>query len=154
MGTPNPPTGALARIGAGSPLYIAAIYGTGCLLSVMLIALGKRVGNPGLAPLGALILLVAFALAYTVVTWHRDDDTVAAGFLLGVSVVLSSYVIGLLLMGIAQGALGGAALAFGFGVLGLVIQGVLAVVICIGLIWVGRLIRPGIATPVPPPRRH
>ena len=144
----------LTRIGAGSPLAVAGVWAAFYVSGMVIYGVAVAFESKGLIGLGALVWLAGFGVAYAIVTWYRDDDTVAAGFLLGVGCFLTSTAINLLVAGIAQGSVIGAAFAFGFGVLSLVVVGAIAVGICIALVWAGRLIHPGIATPVPPPRRH
>ena len=144
----------LARAGQGSPLIVTAIYGVGFLIWLLLSTVASRTGMRPIGGLGALVWLTGFALAYAVVTWYRDDDVLAAGFLLGLSAVIGGYVITLIVMGLAQGAIGGAMLAFTGGIIAVVIEGAIAVAVCAFLVWLGRMVHPGIATPVPPPRKH
>jgi len=144
----------LARIGAGSPLYVFAIYATGHIFSLILIGTSASHGGRGLAAAGGLVWLIGTITAYVIVTWFRDDDTVAAGFLFGICVGGGSMTAFLLLMIIHDRSLGGAILGFMAVLIPSAIWTAAAMALGMVLISFGRFLHPGIATPVPPPRRH
>lgn len=93
----------LTRVGQSSPLVPALSYFVVLILTHL---------ATWLAPELALVRLVAVALwlltallVFVTVTWYRADDWLAAGFLLGMTMLLSAWVDFLLLRTLATGAL-------------------------------------------------
>jgi hypothetical protein len=94
----------LRRAGSASPLVPALTYGG--VLSVANLLLGLAPNNVVVALLSLLAWVAAGLFLFVVVTWYRDDDWLAAGFLLGLSVVLGALVADVIARVVATGSVG------------------------------------------------
>lgn len=80
----------LQRLGAASPLVLALGYATVALLANLVATVAPE------QPLLILLVLLAWAVAgfifLVVVIWFRDDDWLAAGFLISLTLLLSAWI--------------------------------------------------------------
>ena len=142
---------ALRRAGAASPLVPALLYAGAIVVANLLGGLA-----PDSVPAAILVLLLwaaATLFLFVVVTWYRDDDWLAAGFLIGVTITLSAWVADALLGVLATGSLGGAILGAAGATLALIVRGVILVPLCGGAVALARWLtrRRRAATPGAPP---
>jgi hypothetical protein len=79
----------LRRAGAASPLLPAIAYSATVLVTG--VALRLVPDNVAVALLSVLLWLGASLFLFVVVTWYRDDDWLAAGFLVGMTVVAGGW---------------------------------------------------------------
>ncbi len=134
----------LRRAGAASPLVPALIYTAATWLANGVATLAPT--NVLLVALTALIWLVVGLVFLIVVVWVRDDDWLAAGFLLGVTLLLSSWTADIVAECITKGSLVPVLFAAPRMLLGTVVRGIISVPVLGGLVallrWLTRLIRP------------
>lgn len=76
------PTSFFRRLGALPPLRLGLLFAAGTSAAAGPRIVGARGGAPGLVELGAVVRAAIALLLWVVVTWHRDDDALAAGVLL------------------------------------------------------------------------
>ena len=133
----------LRRAGAASPLVPGVTYGG--VLAVVNVALGLAPHNIALALLGLFAWLAAGVFLFVVVTWYRDDDWLAAGFLLGLSVVIGSLVADMIARVIEVHSIGEAVFAAAGASMALLVRAVILVPVCGGIVaaarWLTRVIR-------------
>ncbi len=164
----NPLRSALARLGQSSPIVPTGAY-------VAAIALGSvlRALFPESALAALLFLLVwgtAFLLLWIVVTWYRDDDALAAGFLIGIALAVGAPVGIFASQLIRTGSIGFALFAAWGGILGRILWAIVSVLVAGGIVWLlrqatiivrgrpaeeqrRRALRPPIEEPATPKRR-
>jgi len=144
----------LKRIAAGSPLLPALIYTAAAWLANTTATLAPT--SELLVALTALIWLAVGLLFFIVVVWFRDDDWLAAGFLLGVTLLLSGWSANVLAESITNRSLVPVLFAAPGMLLGVVIRGIISVPVLGGLVallrWLTGLIRPVRRPPASAPR--
>jgi hypothetical protein len=133
----------LRRAGSASPLVPALTYGG--VLSVANLLLGLAPNNVVVALLSLLAWVAAGLFLFVVVTWYRDDDWLAAGFLLGLSVVLGALVADVIARVVATGSVGEAVFVGASASMALLVRAVIFVPVCGGVVtvarWATRVIR-------------
>jgi hypothetical protein len=133
----------LRRVGAASPLVPGITYLVTLTVSNFLLALAPK--SVLLALLVVLAWLGATVFLFVVVTWYRDDDWLAAGFLIGVSLLLGGLAADLIARTIETRSLGEAVFASATASMALLVRGVILVPVCGGLVagarWITQLIR-------------
>jgi hypothetical protein len=139
----------LHRVAAASPL-VPALGDTAVAWLVNLVAPLAPQAWAVLLP--ALLLWVAAGvLFFVVVIWFRDDDWLAAGFLLAVTFLLSAWTGDLLAAVVTQGSLAPALLAAPGILLGVTLRAVIGVPLLGGLVallrWLTRRRRPAAGSP-------
>ena len=128
----------LARV---SPLYLGIAYTGALTIAAILQWFGLNTGNTVLRGLAWGLGLVAFSMLFTVVTWYRDDDTLAAGFLLVVITTVGVFVaLGLAALAFT-GSIGPLVFLAAGGSAALVVRLVILTPVAMGLVWVGRRLR-------------
>jgi hypothetical protein len=133
----------LRRLAVASPLVPALIYAaTACLANVVATLAPKH--SP-LIVLAAILWLVVALVFLTVVVWYRDDDWLAAGFLLGITLLLSAWSGDVVAQSITLGSIGPALLAAPAMMFGIIIRALIGVPLLGGLVallrWITRAIR-------------
>ena len=146
--------GLLARLGQRSPLVVTGIYAIGYTVQLVGLGVAMKFGIPALKVPSAIVWLVCLGISFAIVTWFRDEDVMAAGFLLGVSFGAVGLFVPLLALAIRDGSIGGAALGFIGSLIPVGGITIVAILVSMVLISAGRAFHPGIATPTPPPRKH
>lgn len=136
----------LRRVAAASPLVPALAYTASAWLANVAATLAP--GSPWLLLPVALLWVVTGLLFVVVVTWFRDDDWLSAGFLLGVTLLLSAWTGDVLADAVRDGSIL-PALASAPGILfGVVIRGVVTVPLLGGIVaalrWATRRGRPAV----------
>ncbi len=127
-----------AELGKASPLALAAGYG-GILLLVNIIGAIWPA-----AVLSALLVIIVWLAAsvgfFIVVAWYRDEDWLAAGFLLGVPSILSGLLAAVVVEAVRVGSIAplivGAPTAF----LALLVRGIIVVPLFGGAVALARWI--------------
>jgi hypothetical protein len=141
----------LQRVAGGSPLLPAMIY----TAAVWLANLVATVAPDSVALLlpALLVWAVLGILLVVVVTWFRTDDWLSAGFLLGLTLILSGWSADVLAEAVKQGSLVPALFAAPGMLLGVMIRAIISVPALGGLVallrWVTRLVRPARQRPAP-----
>lgn len=139
----------LRRAGSASPLVPALTYGG--VLTVANLLLGLAPNNVVVVLLSLLAWVAAALFLFVVVTWYRDDDWLAAGFLLGLSVVLGGLVAEVIARVVATGSLGEAVFVAASASMALLVRAVIFVPLCGGVVtvarWTTRAIRKRTASP-------
>jgi hypothetical protein len=153
----------LRRAGAASPLVPAVTYGGILAVATLLIALAPE--NAAVALLAFLAWLAAALFLFVVVTWYRDDDWLAAGFLIGLSLLLGGLAADLVTRTVQTRSLGEAVFSSASASMALLVRALILVPVCGGVVagarWITRAVRkrsasesgapPVIANPEPPP---
>lgn len=133
----------LRRVGSASPLVPAVTYGG--VLAVVNVAIGLAPHSIAVALLGLLVWLAAGVFLFVVVTWYRDDDWLAAGFLLGLSIVLGALVADTIARVIEVRSIGEAVFAAAGASMALLVRAVILVPVCGGIVaaarWLTRVIQ-------------
>ena len=128
----------LARV---SPLYLGIGYTGFLTIAVIFNELSARWDTDLLRWAALGLGVVAFSMLFTVVTWYRDDDTLAAAFLVvvitGIGIVAS---LGLAAL-VFTGSIGPMVFLAAGGAVALLIRLVIFVPVGMALIWVGRRLR-------------
>jgi hypothetical protein len=124
-----------------SPLHLGIAY-TGCLtIAAICTNLSATSGALALRWTAWALGVGAFSLLFTVVTWYRDDDTLAAAFL----VVVITTIGVLAALGLAAlvftGSIGPLVFLAAQGAVTLLIRLALWIPVTMGLIWIGRRLR-------------
>ncbi len=143
---------ALASLGQRSPMVLAGGY-----LAIMLVvgALVRQVDDRALLMLGLAIWFVSGIVLVVLAAWYREEDTVAVGGLVGLIVVGTGLVSRLLIDIVVTRSIGGAVLTFMGSILSLFVNVLIAVPICIALVWAARQVAPGFGvTPASEPKRR
>lgn len=138
----------LHRASEASPLVPALTYGG--VVTVVNVLLTLAPHSVVLALLGLLVWLAAGLFLFVVVTWFRDDDWLAAGFLLGLSIVLSALVADTIARVVEIGSLGEAVFTAAGASMALLVRAIIAVPLFGGIVavarWATRVIRKRSAT--------
>ena len=140
----------LRRVAAASPLVPALASTAAVWLANLIGVLAPRMWGLLLAALG--VWIAAALLLVVVVVWFRDDDWLAAGFLLAMTLLLSGWPADILTAVVTQGSLAPALLAAPGVLLGVVVRGVVGVPLLggvVALLWWLTLRR---RAPARPPR--
>lgn len=138
----------LRRAGAASPTVPAGIY-VGVLSAASLgIALAPR--SALVAAVGVLLWLAALVCFGVVVTWYRDDDWLAAGFLLGVTILMGGFVADLLTSIVEARSVGPAIFTAAGAVPKLLVRALLLVPLCGAGVWLARWITARVRRPPAP----
>ena len=131
------------RVGRASPLVPAMGYAAVVIVTNLAIGLAPK--NLAVLGVGLLLWLLAGIAFFVIVTWYRDDDWLAAGFLLGLTLLLSGWAANLVATTVATRSIGGALFASPGLLLGLALWGVVVVPLCGGAValarWVTRHVR-------------
>jgi hypothetical protein len=127
---------ALRRLGNASPMITAGLY----TAVAVLIALIHRFWstNVALALVAFAAGIVAFIGLFIVVTWYRDDDWLAAGFLFALTVYLGNMFAEMLVAVIASRNLGAAVFQAGTASMGTLLRAAITVPISGGIITLAR----------------
>jgi hypothetical protein len=127
---------ALRRLGNASPMITAGFY----TAVAVLIALIHRFWstNVALALVAFAAGIVAFIGLFVVVTWYRDDDWLAAGFLFALTLYLGNLFAEMLVAVIASRNLGAAVFQAGTASMGTLLRAAITVPISGGLITLAR----------------
>ena len=129
---------AFRRIGAASPLVPALGYGLCVLVSALLVA-----ADPDsllLAVLSLLLSVSALLALFVIITWFRDDDWLAAGFLFGITTMLAGAAAGVVVGILQTGSLGGAIVTSAGMLMAVVFRALIAVPIAGGVIALARFV--------------
>lgn len=135
--------------GLGSALVAAVAYTVIRILAKLLTALAPT--SAILALFGALMWLGAALYLFVVLTWQRDDSWLAAGMLMGVSLLLGAVIADFVTSVVDTSSVNAAALATGSAAVGLVLRTLVIVPLSGGLTagarWLtGELRRNGVTT--------
>ena len=131
-------TSLLRKAGNGSPLIAPAVYVVGLILS--------NTAATALAPntLSTLIMLAIWPAVslflFIVVTWFRDDDWLAAGFLIGIPVLLGGFIADVVAQTVVGLSVGAAVLRAPSVILAVGIRSIVFVPFCGGVVTLARLI--------------
>ena len=117
--------------GLGSALVAAVAYTVIRILAKLLTALGPT--SAILALLGALMWLGAALYLFIVLTWQRDDNWLAAGILMGVSLLLGAVIADFVTSVVDTSSVSAAALATGSAAVGLLLRTLVIVPLSGGL---------------------
>ena len=132
----------LAALGRRSPVWTAAGYALPVLLSNVLLRDASTHQRPALAMLGVLLWLLAGLGLVLVVAWYRDDDTVGAGVICGLTVVGVGIAVRVVQTMIAGRSVGAGLLLFMTALLPMAIAAVITTPLCVGLVWLARELAP------------
>lgn len=113
-------------------------YGACVLVSTLLLAADAE--NLLLASIGVLLYGAALLTFFVIVTWYRDDDWLAAGFLFGITTMLAGAVAGVVVGVLETGSIGGAIVTAVGMLMAVVVRSILAVPIAGGIIALVRSI--------------
>ena len=135
--------------GLGSALVAALAYTVIRILAKLVTALAPT--SAILALLGALMWLGAALYLFIVLTWQRDDNWLAAGMLMGVSLLFGAVIADFVSNVVDTSSVSAAALATGSAAVGLVLRTLVIVPLSGGLAagarWLtGELRRNGVTT--------
>lgn len=134
----------LQRIAAASPLLPALLYTATAWLANLVATLAPN--SVALLLPAILLWAIVGVMFVVVVTWFRTDDWLAAGFLLGLTLILSGWTANLLAEAVTQRSIVPVIFGAPAMVLGVVVRAVISVPVLGGgvalLRWIGRLVRP------------
>ena len=128
----------LRKAGDGSPLVAPAVYVVGLIVS--------NTAATALAPnvVSVLIMLAIWpavsVFLFVVVTWFRDDDWLAAGFLIGIPVLLGGFIADVVAQTVVGLSVGAAVLRAPTVILAIGIRSIIVVPFCGGAVTLARLI--------------
>jgi hypothetical protein len=126
----------LKRLGEASPMVPAVLYTVATLIAE---ASGRLVPKTRVPAVLALLLwLAALIMLWVVVTWYRDDDWLAAGFLVGLTILLGAMIARVLVSTVVDRSPAQALFQAPGAMLGVMIRGVITVPVCGGLIALAR----------------
>ncbi len=129
----------LARLGEWPVLQLGLMYTLATCVGAMVSRLGTTLRLPGLDELGTVARLAAGLMLYLVVTWHRDDDALEAGVLLGASLFAGNVLANALRVLIFDGSLSSAIGVFAMSPIVFLLKGRILIVPCsIAMVWLGR----------------
>ena len=141
----------LRRLGAGSPLTPALAYTAVVVVANLLASPLDHTVHPARALLALLMLAAAWVFLFVIITWYRDDDWLAAGFLLVVTLMLGAFVADSVVEIVRDRSVGATLLKVPGMLLAFVVRTVIGAPIAGGIITLARRLtgrgRPG------PPRR-
>jgi hypothetical protein len=104
------------------------------------------VNHPTVAVVGFLVWIAAAILLFVIVTWYRDDDWLAAGFLLGLTLILGGIIAGLIAKTVLTLSVADAMFAAAGAPFALLLRAIITVPVCGGIValarWLTRLVRP------------
>ena len=133
----------LRRAGAASPLIPPLVYTA--TLTAATLAISLAPGSVPTAAIGLVAWLLASAFLAIVVTWYRDDDWLAAGFLIGMGVVVGGLVAQVVTSIVVTRSIGEAVFVGAGAALSILVRAVVLVPLCGGLValarWVTRRAR-------------
>ena len=117
--------------GLGSALLAAVAYTVIRILAKLITALAPT--SAMLALLGALMWLAAAFYLFVVVTWQRDDNWLAAGLLMGLSLLIGALIADFIAGVVDMSSVSAAALATTNALIGLVLRALILVPLSGGL---------------------
>lgn len=131
------------RVGAASPLVPAAIYTIAVTVGNLATTLAPH--NALVVLIGLLLWLVGSLFVFIVVTWYRDDDWLAAGFLLGLTILLGNLIANVVAGIVTTGSIGEAVFTAATASMALLVRAIIFVPLCGGIVaaarWLGRTFR-------------
>jgi hypothetical protein len=134
----------LKRTKDASPMVPALGYTA--VLTLVNVAAGLAPKNVLVALMGFLVWLVAVVLLFVIVTWYRDDDWLAAGFLLGLTLILGAIVADIIGKTVLTHSVADAMFAAAGAPLAVFVRALITVPLCGGVValarWLTRLVRP------------
>ena len=77
-------------LGKLPPHHLGLAYTASACIGAAFRVYGQSVKEPGIIELGSVLLSIAIFALYVVVTWYRQDDALAAGVLLTVTVIVGT----------------------------------------------------------------
>jgi hypothetical protein len=122
--------------GVGTAFLAAVAYTVIRILAKLVTALAPT--SAMLALLGALMWLGAAFYLFVVITWQRDDNWLAAGLLMGVSLLIGALIADFVAGIVGTSSIDGAALATASAALGLVLRTIVIVPLSGGLTFGAR----------------
>lgn len=127
-----------ARLGRLPPHHLGLAYtGAACVGTAFKLA-GDAAHSPGLNDLGYALLSIAWTVLYIVITWYRQDDALAAGVLLALTLIIGSLaatvVVGIV---IDRSLMAGIALVT-FGPMALLWLALFSIPLSTAMVWVAR----------------
>jgi hypothetical protein len=138
MERPAAPTSLLDRAGQLPPHHLGVAYAGAACVGATVRLIGERMHAPALIDLGDVLLWMAGLALYVVVTWYRDDDALAAGVLLGLTVIIGSLAATAIAGVIVTRSLTGGIAVLTFGPIALMWQSIVVIPLSAVLIWVAR----------------
>lgn len=127
----------LERLGATSPMVPALSYVA--VVTVVDLVTGLAPKSGFLAFLGILVWLAAALFLFGVVTWLRDDDWLAAGFLIGLTVMLGGLFATVVARIVTTGSIGEAVFIAAGAPLNLLLRAIVAVPLCGAVVKLARM---------------
>jgi hypothetical protein len=126
------------RLGRLPPHHLGLAYTAAACVGSAFKLLGDATHSPGLVDLGFVFLSAAGLALYIVVTWYRQDDALAAGVLLALTLIIgslaSTVVVGIV---INRSLTAGIALVT-FGPLALLFQAIFLIPLSTAIVWIAR----------------
>lgn len=126
----------LGRLGAASPLVPALAYAGAALAASLVARLAPA--RPGIVAAALALWAAAGLLLFVVVTWYRDDDWLAAGFLLALTLLLGGWAADLIAEGVAARSVGGAVFAAAGALLPVLLRAAITVPMAGAIVTVAR----------------
>jgi hypothetical protein len=132
----GPIAAVLRRAGAASPMVPALVY-TATLAAANL-AIGLAPGNVAVAAGALLAWALAALFLGVVVTWYRDDDWLAAGMVVGLTVLVGALAADAVASTLLTGSIGHAVFTAAGASLGLLVRAVVLVPVSGGAVALAR----------------
>jgi hypothetical protein len=148
-----PPTSLLDRAAQLPPHHLGIAYTAAACVGTTVRLVGERVHSPGLTDLGIVLVAIAGLVLYVIVTWYRDDDALAAGFLLALTLIIGSLAATVVMGAIVSRSLIGGIALLTLSPFVLVGQAFLLIPASAVLIWVARKVSEVIETMFGAPKR-
>lgn len=125
-------------LGKLPPHHLGLAYSAAACIGTAFQLFGKNAKEPGMVELGTILLGIAVLVLYIVVTWYRQDDALAAGVLLALTVIIGSLAATVLVGIVINRSLTAGIALLTFSPIALLFQGIFLVPLSAVVVWIAR----------------
>jgi hypothetical protein len=126
------------RLGRLPPQHLGLAYTAAACVGTAFKLFGDASHSPGLVDLGVVLLSVAGLALYIVVTWYRQDDALAAGVLLALTLIIGSLAATVLVGIVINRSLTAGIALVTFGPIALLFQAIFLIPLLTAVVWIAR----------------
>lgn len=125
-------------LGQLPPHYLGVAFTAAACIGTALRLIGESSHAPGFIDLGRILLGAAQLALYIVVTWYRDDDALAAGVLLALTLIIGGLGATVLVGIVLDRSLTAAIALVTFSPLALIFQAIFLIPLSAAIVWIAR----------------
>ena len=125
-------------LGKLPPQRLGVAYTAAACIGAAFQVFGKTSKAPGLIELGTILLGIAVLALYIVVAFYRQDDALAAGVLLALTVIIGSLAATILVGIVINRSLTAGIALLTFSPIALLFQGIFLIPLSAAIVWIAR----------------